>query len=113
MNFKGGIELSYEYNLSSERWRKPEVKGLGRTVIHYHSLEISVSCYLVPCFAHDSEKNCVFCQADLTYDRTLEEILYHFYKHPSSQMTAYNTLIDKWKNNRDAWDNPIGKNIKG
>jgi len=110
-----------EYDLSSERWRIPSYVDL---TAHHHTLDLvdkpchhqSMYCTTRVWLTDSKESNCIFCQAHLTFDRTLEEILYHCNKWPRSgnyRDKMDKMLIEKWKNNIDAWDNPIGKNIKG
>ncbi len=108
---------SLKYDLSSERWRKAMwTNDLGEN--HKHLLEFENDEYPQAFLIYHSEEHCVFCQADSTYDRTLKEILYYFDVNPGAagfgpHMTWHKTLISKWKNNVDAWGNPIGNNIKG
>ncbi len=97
------------YVPKSESWRKPRfVIGFGH---HYHEIDANNPNRLVVAY---SVGNCVFCQADLTFDRTLEEILYHFSQYDwRLKKETHEILMDKWKNNVDAWGDPIGNNIKG
>ncbi len=107
------------YDLNSERWRQPIYDGreIGSSY-HHHFLDMkeipSVTTFLSYGSEFDSRVSCVFCLADSTFDRTLEEILYHFdqYRWVSDKIT-HEVLINKWKKNMDAWGNPIGNNIKG
>ncbi len=116
MDLRGdGVFPIYEYDLHSENWREPIPKV--NALSHFHLLDLVKSDVPMKFNSTNSEENCVFCQANLTHDRSLEEILYHFllnYESDFNEDTPWHkTLIDKWKNNEDAWDNPIGNNIKG
>ncbi len=109
------LKTTKAYDLNSERWRKPIYDE--DSWFHQHLLDMedltSVTSFLsYDGFEFGSRISCVFCLADSTFDRTLEEILYHRYKSPCGK-DWYKTLIEKWENNVDAWDNPIGNNIKG
>ena len=100
-----------KYDLSSERWRKPHFFQ-GRTD-HSHVLDLKDISVPIPFYYNISTEHCMFCQADSTFDRTLGEILYHLTKYTEGHPKVNEILISKWKNNVDAWDNPIGNNIKG
>ena len=100
------------YDLLDENWRNREEyvylgMGLQRGMCHilkHKDGTTSFGCY----------EECAFCEADSTFYRSLKEILYHFQKCGGAGVkAAQKTLIEKWKNNKDAWDNPIGENIKG
>ena len=101
------------FDLSSQRWRK----RCG----FMHELEL-IDQRIYPFFCRIGVEECVseefvFCQADITFNRNLEEILYHLQitKASSDYRTflCFSSLIEKWKNGKDAWNNPIGENIKG
>ena len=110
-----------EYDLSSEKWRTPH-RFQHTNITHRHILDLvnndstygSSRVWLID----PKEHGCIFCRANLTFNRTLKEILYHFNKWPDDAKfpgsgVVHRTLIEKWENNVDAWDNPIGENIKG
>ncbi len=103
------------YNLSSERWRNPTYTEFVPGFLHGHHLDLEDPIKRPRLFYSPYNREyCVFCQADLTFDRTIGEILYHFTKCNDYPMVKiHRMLIDKWKDNVDAWDNPIGNNIKG
>ncbi len=111
--------MSYKcrrYNLSSESWRKPIYNSCLHSH-HVHLLDLenshSMSCEQTAFCTSNFEEHCVFCQADSTFDRTVEEILYHFSKRGNENEIAHLLLMNKWRKNVDAWGNPIGNNIKG
>ena len=106
--------MGIDYDLNSEKWRYWDYPG------HSHTLDLVQTSKYGPTrtwFIDLEEIDCIFCQAN-TFDRTLEEILYHFNKTPNDKDfpgsgVVHRMLIDKWGKNIDAWDNPIGENIKG
>ncbi len=97
------------FDLSSKRWTQKILLPNG---YHDHEVDYIDGEYETFAGSVDSDNICVFCKAYSTYDRNLEEILYHQSKS-GSWKNWHKTLIAKWKNNEDAWGNPIGNNIKG
>ncbi len=99
----------YTYKLDNENWRTPIFVDDGR---HNHLVEVEeitpYGSYMQ--FGGESYERCAFCQAHLNFNRSLEEILFHFNKTGRAE---HDTLITKWKNEIDAWDNPFGYDIKG
>ena len=106
-----------KFDLSSQTWRKRRCDLNHELELHELELTDKTHISLFSCAAEE----CAFCQADMTFDRNLEEILYHLQISKqanetyilSTYSTAFSTLIEKWKNGKDAWNNPIGENIKG
>jgi len=102
-----------KFDLSSQRWRKRNNPTMNpasyRYYYYFHELVRNDGLY-EPFLC--GMRCCAFCQADLIFDRNLEEILYHF-EISNSNGCIHSTLIENWKNGKDAWNNPIGENIKG
>ena len=94
-----------KFDLSSQRWRKRRC-GFKHAVVLIDETDILFTCFRV--------EECAFCQANITFDRNLEEILYHLQISKGDHYSrTFSTLIENWKNGKDAWNNPIGENIKG